>query len=187
MEVPRVYETGNETCYLLYYTHTWQHGEEMSTTSTEQNHSLQVETIKIEEIEDDEQKDIHLVVSNESRIVKIEESFMPETTNAASKQTFDSTIEHCETKTKMKHFSCGECEQVFKQKRHLLSHMVSHEGTKPFVCDQCESRFAHNGNLKRHKLTHEGTKPFACDECEKRFTQKQHLRKHKLSHEGLKP
>ena len=152
MEVLRVYEPGNEACYLLCCTKTWQLEEEVSATSTEYYHSSQVETIKIEEIEHEEYKNIHLVVLNESEILKIKESFLPEVANVASKSV-GCTIEHSEVKTKTMHYSCDECAKVFKLKGYLRGHKLTHEGITALACDQCESSFTYNSDLKRQANT----------------------------------
>ena len=88
----------------MCYTNTWQREEEMTITSTEHYHSSQVETIKVEAIEDEDYKNVHSVIPTESEIVMIEESFVPENTNIASKDTVGCIVEHCEAKTKMKQY-----------------------------------------------------------------------------------
>ncbi|XP_026470196.1 zinc finger protein 22-like, partial [Ctenocephalides felis] len=50
-------------------------------------------------------------------------------------------------------FKCDICNQTFRQKANMKSHMTTHTKERPFKCDTCNKEFSQSNNLKRHKMT----------------------------------
>lgn len=54
--------------------------------------------------------------------------------------------------TKIKPFSCNECQKRFTLERQLTDHMRHHTGERPFKCVRCGKEFIQKYNLKRHEV-----------------------------------
>ena len=121
---------------------------------------------------------------------------------------------HQPSHTRVKKFSCTQCNKVFSLSGDLNRHKVLHTGVKKFTCNQlvrqsyscaspcsngtvarggypssnqCDQVFSLSCNLNRHKLLHTGEKQFACNQCDKTFffSWPSKLKAHKLSHMGV--
>ena len=78
-----------------------------------------------------------------------------------------------------KTFKCECCDQAFRLKKNLRSHVfVAHAEKKDHICDICDKAFAHSYALKSHKKKrHElKIKYLKCTLCEKTFTENSKLK-----------
>ena len=89
--------------------------------------------------------------------------------------------------TKLKQFSCSECDKAFQLKGDLKRHTLIHTGTKPFTCDLCDKQFTRRFTMTEHMRIHTGDRPFSCTLCNKSFTLKTNLTDHLRTHTGEKP
>jgi len=99
-------------------------------------------------------------------------------------------------------FSCKICNQTFKAKSYVRTHMKNmHPGVvmekeekavepkvpdpeeeKLRTCDECGKVFRTLFQLNKHLTIHTGEKSFLCDICSKSFRTKKDLGQHKISH-----
>lgn len=66
-------------------------------------------------------------------------------------------------------FSCTYCDQRFRQKAGLVSHLRLHTGEKPYECSICKQRFHDRGCYRSHLLKHEKELGITLDKSVKRF------------------
>lgn len=75
-------------------------------------------------------------------------------------------------------FSCHLCDRVFKDKRYLRRHLITHDGNM-FPCLICCKAYSQKSCLDEHnKLKHSGKLKCKCTKCNKFFTCSQTLRRH---------
>ena len=81
-------------------------------------------------------------------------------------------------RTSKEGFHCEQCESVFTQKTHLITHIQSiHEGVK-YTCNQCHYQATQQSHLTTHiKSIHDGVK-YPCNQCDYQATQRCALRRH---------
>ncbi|XP_014216875.1 zinc finger protein OZF-like [Copidosoma floridanum] len=84
-------------------------------------------------------------------------------------------------------FSCSRCPKTFQRKDYLMEHMNTHSDEKPFSCSRCSEAFSKKFRLAIHELTHTDEKLFTCTVCSKTFTRKGSLIVHMQAHTGEKP
>ena len=82
---------------------------------------------------------------------------------------------------------CTDCDLVFAQRYHMISHRTLVHYPDKFQCKTCQRCFINAHMLKRHDLVHSGERNFSCDECDRRFKTKEDLTDHKRIHSGEKP
>lgn len=95
---------------------------------------------------------------------------------------------HCTKHTKMFFNRCRHCEELFRDKVTLESHInIKHLGVKMFTCD-CGVQFASKSGLKKHKLSHsEFQEKFTCHICNYITSDKNRLKCHVLRiHDNVK-
>jgi len=80
--------------------------------------------------------------------------------------------------TKVRKFSCDQCEVKCTSKVNLRRHVVIHSDEKRFACPECGMKFKQKNALDRHKLVHTGVKPYGCRQCDFRCQQSYDLTKH---------
>ncbi|KAL0966828.1 hypothetical protein UPYG_G00300650 [Umbra pygmaea] len=107
-------------------------------------------------------------------------------------------------------FSCTQCQEWFRSKKKLETHMVSHTGEgftcrfcgktfaeqyklythvrshvyRPHLCDTCGKDFRTKYALKVHMRVHTGERPFSCPTCGKTCSSKGNLKAHQRIHSG---
>ena len=85
-------------------------------------------------------------------------------------------------------FKCQKCDNEYKSRSELTSHMTRHEGLK-IKCTEpdCNKLFKSKKALKLHvQILHEGVRHF-CDQCDFKTTMKCYLKDHINSvHAGVK-
>ncbi|XP_057689673.1 zinc finger protein 1035 [Corythoichthys intestinalis] len=127
------------------------------------------------------------------------------------KEVFDNT--HLLRKHSLAHISssqCPYCDQTFKARRYLLSHMFKHTGGRPYSCAKCGKRFRLKASRKIHEercmpvqiqeercipaqIQEERCIPaqiqvcsdpekYQCSLCSRMFAQKSHLAVHNKGH-----
>uniref|UniRef100_T1JM03 C2H2-type domain-containing protein n=1 Tax=Strigamia maritima TaxID=126957 RepID=T1JM03_STRMM len=82
--------------------------------------------------------------------------------------------------------ACKVCGKTYKQRCHLLSHVLSHSDAQPYVCEMCGKSFSLAWNLKTHLAVHNQEKPFSCTICGSNFKLKTALQRHERSHLSVK-
>ncbi|CAH1791655.1 unnamed protein product, partial [Owenia fusiformis] len=171
--------------------------------NNEQGHfECNIETVKIEPMESDEDKDIvsdviiapdsHITVKNEENVSNTVFAVEPGCSNMDSIK--DSTKEVLKLqKTKddeqgdLPYYQCETCGIRFINSILLQKHEVKHKDMYPVKCETCFKMFKSFNNLTRHKGTNAGEKQFKCKVCEKIFEHKCALRIHKKTHTEPKP
>ncbi|XP_061534917.1 zinc finger protein 665-like [Phycodurus eques] len=101
-------------------------------------------------------------------------------------------------KTHAGKLTCPACNESFKERAHLESHLKSHKeiprGPHSLICEDCGKVFGRRYHLKRHilvncKASHADC--YTCAECHKSFVLaddlKKHLRKHAKENSGTCP
>ena len=86
---------------------------------------------------------------------------------------------------------CPVCENFFKSRKKLSTHMIHHTNDKRYRCEFCEKRFYRNTHLKSHKLTHSKesleladaveSRKVECSECGKVLRNQQCLKSHMIN------
>jgi KRAB domain-containing zinc finger protein len=89
------------------------------------------------------------------------------------------------------HERCGECHQIFFNKRDFRAHSDMHKGTKRHKCSTCNKAFTRQDNLISHLYVHLGEEEKSkvkagwknnCYFCSKRFKSPSDLNTHMLTH-----
>ncbi|XP_018400224.1 PREDICTED: zinc finger protein 98-like [Cyphomyrmex costatus] len=94
-----------------------------------------------------------------------------------------------------KPYQCEFCENKFRQKCHLKSHMVAkhfnderfkankdlYTGGVSYKCAICNKEFKNKTHLHLHEMTHTGEKPYQCEFCKDKFRRKDYLRSHVMA------
>uniref|UniRef100_A0A1Q3F3C3 C2H2-type domain-containing protein n=1 Tax=Culex tarsalis TaxID=7177 RepID=A0A1Q3F3C3_CULTA len=106
-------------------------------------------------------------------------------------QEFSQLAEKFEHETghmsEQKPYKCPQCQNAFKDKVGLRSHIRIHSSVKRYKCQFCEMRFHQRGNLKAHERIHVGAKPYLCPHCGKGFAENGNLKNHIRFHTGERP
>ncbi|XP_010864817.2 zinc finger protein 658B-like isoform X2 [Esox lucius] len=110
-------------------------------------------------------------------------------------------------------FSCPHCQEWFRSKGKLETHMVCHTGEgfdcrfcgktfteqyklythvrshvyRPHLCDSCGKDFRTKYALTVHMRVHTGERPFSCPNCGKSCSSKGNLKAHQRVHSGERP
>ncbi|XP_041642746.1 zinc finger protein 774-like [Cheilinus undulatus] len=84
-------------------------------------------------------------------------------------------------------FKCDSCEETFKNKSELKTHVRVHTGKKTHTCKSCGKIFSFLSTLKIHTRIHTGEKPFSCQTCGKSFIYNYLLESHMRTHTGERP
>ncbi|XP_050162131.1 LOW QUALITY PROTEIN: myc-associated zinc finger protein [Myiozetetes cayanensis] len=87
-------------------------------------------------------------------------------------------------------FQCPVCQQRFKRKDRMASHVRSHQGHvhKPYACGHCGKSFSRPDHLNSHvRQVHSTERPFKCQTCEAAFATRDRLRAHAVRHEEKVP
>ena len=86
-------------------------------------------------------------------------------------------------------FCCTLCQHLFKSKRTLTRHMVTHSEEKPFSCSDCAYKGKRKYDIVEHsKHVHSEEKPISCPNCAYKCKRKSHLVRHsKNVHSKEKP
>lgn len=85
---------------------------------------------------------------------------------------------------------CLVCNETFKEKLLLESHMQDHKNQldeTSIDCIYCEKPYSKLSNLIRHLKTHEENKTHSCNVCQKTFAMGQDLIDHLNRHKGFNP
>lgn len=95
---------------------------------------------------------------------------------------------HKESHQGRKEFRCAHCQQSFRFKVSLKSHMINFhtesDGTvldnidRSLVCTECGKLFATRYKLRRHARCHTGERPYVCSYCNRTFSQTGNLKLH---------
>ena len=87
------------------------------------------------------------------------------------------------------HYSCDQCESVFKSRRNLVWHVrYQHtEHDRKYKCDSCDFRYAFNKQLYEHKTRVHGPKNEECPHCGYRCATRWYMKKHSRSCSGSYP
>ncbi|NXR23821.1 MAZ protein, partial [Cinclus mexicanus] len=66
---------------------------------------------------------------------------------------------------------CDTCGKAFRDVYHLKRHRLSHTDERPFQCPVCQQRFKRKDRMASHVRSHQGHvhKPYACGHCGKSF------------------
>ena len=77
-------------------------------------------------------------------------------------------------------FLCDICENSFKRKEHLVSHMKTHKDTQnKYTCSDCGKQFTTKFSLNRHQMAHSKVREhYKCNTCQKTFSSKGNLARH---------
>ncbi|RXG67190.1 Zinc finger protein 26 [Armadillidium vulgare] len=94
-----------------------------------------------------------------------------------------SNIHPEETKTIFK-FTCNECDKMFKRKKELLQHMITHNGERKYCCPYCDYKSKRNPDLRVHMRKHTEDISYVCEVCGLRFFQIKLFQQHKKTHIG---
>lgn len=90
------------------------------------------------------------------------------------------------TKSKERPHECETCKKSFFTRKHLLTHIKSHNEDRPFSCEICKANFKFKNSLNLHMKSHSDARPFACDLCGVSFKAKNTLLQHAATHSGQK-
>lgn len=87
------------------------------------------------------------------------------------------------TQATEKRFKCAYCGRTFKQKAHLMKHILIHTGEKPFMCAICNTSFRQKEHLKNHHLVHMkknlmNLSEYRCNQCGLNFKTEYFLERH---------
>lgn len=112
---------------------------------------------------------------------------------------------HKERHEGKKEYQCANCQQSFRYKVSLQSHLVTFHAdvdsnsssilnshcpsvldTSP-TCTDCGKIFATNYKLRRHARYHSGEKPYSCPYCNRNFSQTGNLKLHQLKCHQMNP
>uniref|UniRef100_A0A8C3MLB8 Uncharacterized protein n=1 Tax=Geospiza parvula TaxID=87175 RepID=A0A8C3MLB8_GEOPR len=79
-----------------------------------------------------------------------------------------------------KSHACDTCGKAFRDVYHLKRHRLSHTDERPFQCPVCQQRFKRKDRMASHVRSHQGHvhKPYACGHCGKSFSRPDHLNSH---------
>ncbi|XP_027563198.1 myc-associated zinc finger protein-like, partial [Neopelma chrysocephalum] len=71
-----------------------------------------------------------------------------------------------------KSHACDTCGKAFRDVYHLKRHRLSHTDERPFQCPVCQQRFKRKDRMASHVRSHQGHvhKPYACGHCGKSFS-----------------
>lgn len=84
--------------------------------------------------------------------------------------------------------ACPECNKVFSNKYHMLTHLKRHSEMTRYICGICEKSYSNGANLSNHKkLVHKGILSFVCQFCGEAFPSKQTRDTHSRIHSGDAP
>ncbi|KRZ19656.1 Zinc finger protein, partial [Trichinella pseudospiralis] len=88
--------------------------------------------------------------------------------------------------TLMRHFSCPECQKLFKFEYDLKEHMIVHSDNFPHSCEQCGKKFKRKSELSKHSEIHQSRK-YVCYLCPAEYKRSCMLSRHLRYFHNLKP
>ena len=83
--------------------------------------------------------------------------------------------------------SCEHCGRLFRSKKMLMKHILTHTGIRPYKCDVCHKRYTSANYLKEHRRLHTGERKYVCAVCGRGFDHMSHVKVHMRIHTGEKP
>lgn len=87
-----------------------------------------------------------------------------------------------------RNFTCEKCDQTFKRKGDLKSHMNKHLQPRSYKCYLCHETFNWQGNLTTHfRRKHSQEKSYQCPVCSKGFACSSGLKEHLNTHTDARP
>ena len=118
------------------------------------------------------------VGSEEPRVSETQIDMISELPNAAETTTNYTNSKRIILQKEEGMFTCDQCQNQFKRKAHLKTHIQSkHDGIK-YACNHCEYQATQQSALKVHiQSKHDGIK-YPCTECNQQFKWKNTLTSH---------
>lgn len=84
--------------------------------------------------------------------------------------------------------ACPECDKVFSNKYHMITHLKGHSEITRYICEMCEKTYSNSSNLSKHiKIVHKGLLSFVCQFCGEAFPSRQSRETHARIHSGDTP
>lgn len=96
-------------------------------------------------------------------------------------------MNHLDTHTTDKAYSCDVCDKKFKFKSGLLIHKAVHDPTPKKTCEVCGKTFHILAQYRRHFVYHANERKYGCETCGKRFNTLDILRVHNRTHTDERP
>jgi len=93
-------------------------------------------------------------------------------------------VQKVEMRNKKYKYVCGECEEMFTEKRSLTVHKLTHVNS--LECEYCKKQFTSVAKFSDHRHIHTKDLPFMCEVCGKCFRTMMKLNSHKYIHEPPK-
>jgi len=90
-------------------------------------------------------------------------------------------VQKIEMRNKKYKYVCGECEEMFTEKRSLTLHKLTHVNN--LECEYCKKQFTSVAQFDDHRRIHTKDLPFMCEVCGKCFRNMTKLNSHKYIHE----
>ena len=85
------------------------------------------------------------------------------------------------------YYKCNTCAKIFKKKRNLRRHMLTHTSICDISCDKCDSMFISKDTLVQHKgKVHYLPCVYICPTCTKECRTKDKLKTHVTKHSNIR-
>ncbi|XP_075980707.1 uncharacterized protein LOC142979582 [Anticarsia gemmatalis] len=96
-------------------------------------------------------------------------------------------MNHLDTHTTDKAYSCNVCDKKFKFRSGLLIHKAIHDPTPKKTCEVCGKTFHILAQYRRHFVYHANERKYGCETCGKRFNTLDILKVHNRTHTDERP